>query len=116
MLPPELLEAIALVATERSLSVGSDTHYDAGNIEISWWSNNVLHRLDFQPMSEGQVLVTALTDTYPFAGRFLRLLWRVVPFFPNAAKTKQWVVGKLEQPFLTGQLRTTIKEYLTYAA
>jgi hypothetical protein len=116
MFPSELSAAIVSVATERSFSVASDTHYDAGNMEIQRWSNNVLHRLDFQLMQEGYVLVTVLTDTYPFAGRALRLAWRAIPFFPYVAKTKHRVLGKLEQPFLPEQLKTKIQEFLTHAA
>ena len=116
MFPSELSAAIVSVATERSFLVASDTHYDAGNMEIQWWSNNDLHRLDFQPTPEGHVLVTALIDTYPFSGRALHLAWRAIPLFPNVAQTKHRVLDKLERPFLTEQLRVKIEEYLTDAA
>lgn len=116
MLPSELSATIVSVATERFLLVASDTHYDAGNMEIQWWLNNELHRLDFQPMPEGYVLVTALIDTYPFSGRALHLAWRVIPFFPNVAQTKYRVLDKLERPFLPEKLRAKIEGYLNDAA
>ena len=116
MLPSELSAAITSVATERSLLVASDTHYDAGNMELQWWSNNDLHRLDFQPMQDGCVLVTALTDIYPFAGRAVRFAWRAIPFFPYVAQIRHQVLDKLEQPLLPEQLRAKIEEYLIHAA
>jgi hypothetical protein len=55
---PELDAAITAVAKQHGLAVAYDTHYDAFNIELRWWSGNELHRVDFQPYPEGHVVIT----------------------------------------------------------
>lgn len=111
--PFELAEAIRSVANERRLTVARDTHYDADNMVLQWWSSGrELHRLDFQPMPEGHVLVTSMRDIYPFLGRILRWAWSTIPLFPYAAKTHQRSLGTLEPPFSTDMLRSKVSGFL----
>ena len=113
--PSTVADAIRAVARERSLAVAADTHYDAENMEVYWWNGQRLHRVDFQPMPEGHVVVTSLVDTYPFLGRTLRWAWRSIPMFPYLAKTKHHALGTLQPPFAP-PLEAKIHEYLGKAA
>jgi hypothetical protein len=70
--PAELATAIERIGEERGLRVGYDTHYDAGNYEISWWSGCVLYRLDFQPRSDTCNQVTSYRDHFPMLPCLLR--------------------------------------------
>jgi hypothetical protein len=65
--PAELAAAIECIGKERGLEVANDTHYDAGNYEISWWSGWVFYRLDFQPRSDASIQVTLSRDHFQFS-------------------------------------------------
>jgi len=95
--PAEFAEAVEEVAATSGLRVGYDTHFDAGNVELRWWSGRRLKRLDFQPMPNAGIQVTFLTDAYPFLPRLLRSLRSVIPMFPHVAKTEYRVIGTLDR-------------------
>ena len=113
---PELEAVVVAVATERGCRVARDTHYDAFNIELQWWSGNCLHRIDFQPYPEAHVVVTALADTFPVMGKLLCVLRKVVPMFPYLAKTESTALGTLHPPFNSEHLRKEIEGYVCKAA
>ncbi|MBK6288119.1 MAG: hypothetical protein IPG20_09470 [Gammaproteobacteria bacterium] len=112
LLPKEIERAARAVALTRELSVASDTHYDAGNLELQWWSGNVLHRLDLQPMPEGNVVVTAFWDCYPLFGRAMRWAWNFIPMVPYIAQTQYRELGKMEPPYEEEMLMVELHRYL----
>lgn len=114
--PPELNAVIISAAQMRSLIVARDTHYDAFNIELRWWAGNDLHRLDFQPLPEGHIVVTKLKDTFPAAGRLLWWARRIIPMFPYWAKTEFVALGTLKPPFTKQGLQKSVDEFLAKAA
>jgi hypothetical protein len=120
MQPPkvtrELDAAIEEVAKQRGLRIARDTHYDASNVEVSWWRENQLHRIDFQPYPEGHVVVTYLIDSYPFVGRVLYYAWRTLPMFPYVGQREHKHLGQLDPPFGSRDLRAEVTEYVARAA
>lgn len=112
---PELDAAVGKVAHKHGLSVSRDTHYDAFNIELQWWSGNQKHRIDFQPYPEGHVIVTKLVDEYAVFGRFLCWAQNVIPFFPFLAKTRSVSLGILNPPFDVDSLESQVTDYLARA-
>jgi hypothetical protein len=94
--PTDLAVALERVARDSGLVLAYDTHYDAGNAQLRWWSGRELHRLDFQP-SSGRIRVTHLVDTFPMFARFLHWAWSSVPMFPYLAKIEPHVLDGLER-------------------
>ena len=113
---PALEAAILAFAHERKLAVAHDTHYDAFNIELHWWTGNLLHRLDFQPYPDGHVEVAVIRDSFPIAGRLFWWASRVLPMFPYFASTQRTLLGTLNPPFTTESLQTEIGGYFAKAA
>jgi hypothetical protein len=63
-----------------------DTHFEAQNWQLSWWTGCSLHRLDFQPVSAQSVSVTHYEDHFRGFPRLLRWAHSVVPYFPYLAR------------------------------
>ena len=87
--PAVLIEVLKTVAAERGLQLAQDTHYDAFDWEIRWWSGRQLHRLNFQPWLDEKVLISYNVDSYPILPRLMHWAWRFIPFFPVVATTTQ---------------------------
>ena len=115
-IPPELADAAEEIGRDANLRVGYDTHFDAGNVELSWWIGKRLNRLDLQPLPGAEIQVTFLTDTYPFLPRLLCFLRSFVPFFPHLAKTEHRVLGKLERAKPRAEYLDQIRRYIADAA
>lgn len=92
----KILEAIA---SQRGLRLAYDTHYDAGNLELSWWQEEIRHRLDFQPLHDEPLQVTYLLDTYPFFPKLLLWCRGYVPMFPVLPKVQWHILGSLPEPY-----------------
>ena len=92
----KILEAIA---SQRGLRLAYDTHYDAGNLELSWWQGKTRHRLDFQQLHAEPLQVTHLLDTYPFLPKLLLWCRRYVPMFPVLPKVQWHILGSLPEPY-----------------
>jgi hypothetical protein len=114
--PTELVEVIKSLAAERHLGVAHDTHYDAFNWELQWWTGRELHRLDFQPWPDDRVLVFHTVETYPAFAKLLRWAWRSIPLFPNVAKAKSTPRGELAPGVPKEQYAMRIRELLADAA
>jgi hypothetical protein len=114
--PAELAEAVEDVAKGSGLSVGYDTHFDAGNVELTWWVGRTLNRLDFQPLPKAGIQVTFHTDTYPLLPRLLRFLRSCIPMFPRIAKTKYRVLGSLERNQERANYAEQIRRFVADAA
>ena len=115
-IPPELEAVMVTAAQQRGLAVARDTHYDAFNIELRWWTRSHRHRLDFQPVAEGHIIVTKLTDTFPVAGRFLHWAHGAIPMFPYLAKTEFAYLGTIRPPFTKQELEGAVDGFLAKAA
>ena len=87
------------IASQRGLLLAYDTHYDTGNLELSWWRGKTRHRLDFQPLHVGPLQVTHLVDTYPFLPKLLLWCRRHVPLFPVLPKVHSHALGSLSEPY-----------------
>lgn len=107
----KILEAIA---SQRRLHLAYDTHYDAGNIELSWWQGKTRHRLDFQPLHAEPLQVSHLTDTYPFLPK--QLLWchRYVPLFPVLPKVQRHILCSLPKPYAKEKVEQLILRVLPH--
>jgi hypothetical protein len=114
--PDSLADALEAVAREHAFTVAYDTHYDAGNAELRWWSGKTLNRLDFQPFPGKELQVTYLTDTYPMLPRLLRWAWNHVPMFPYFAKTEYRVLGCLPLEETSEEYASKVRGFLANAA
>jgi hypothetical protein len=114
--PTELAEAVEAIARDSGLTVAYDTHYDAGNVALSWWTGKKLNRLDFQPLHDAEIQVTFLTDAYPVLPRLLRWARRSIPLFPHIAKTEYRVLGNLSRDERRNKYATQIRDFLARAA
>jgi hypothetical protein len=85
-------------AERRGAKIAFDTHFEARNIEVSWWRARTLHRLDFQPLGGGKLAVTYLQDRFPLLPRFFRWAHQRVPYFPYLARTEHKPVLSAEFP------------------
>ena len=93
-----LREVLSTIAADRRLRLSYDTHYDAGNLELSWWQGKSRHRVDFQPLQGEPLQVTHLVDTYPYLPRLLFWCRRCIPMFPILPKVQCLPMGSLAEP------------------
>lgn len=93
----ELKEAVLSLAKEHGLLVSHDTHYDANNLEVSWWEDRVFHRLDFQPVSEQQIQINSIKESYPIFPRLLCWVRRHIPMFQFCATQESINIGQINQ-------------------
>ncbi|HSF31440.1 MAG TPA: hypothetical protein VLK82_13340 [Candidatus Tectomicrobia bacterium] len=114
--PAALAAAIERIGEERGLRVGYDTHYDAGNYEISWWRRGVLYRLDFQPRSATCIQVALYGEHFPTLPRLLRWAWRNIPMFPYLARVEAEDLGWLSAGEATTWYSERVKYFLNTAA
>ncbi len=75
-------------ARRRGMELAFDTHFEAQNIQVSWWHARTLHRLDFQPLGQGKLSVTYCQDHFRLLPRFLRWAHTAVPGFPYFARVE----------------------------
>jgi hypothetical protein len=109
-----LASILAVEAAGRGLTLAHDTHYDANNLELSWWQERICHRIDFQPMLSGEVAVTHYRDQYPFLPKLLRWLRNYVPLFPSVARVEWESVGSVSAPFEAASIRTLLEAVLPH--
>ena len=95
--PEDLAVVIRRLAAENGLRVGFDTHYDAGNCEVRWWTGKTLNRLDFQPLGDGLLVVTLNRDKFRVFPRLLRWAYGSIPMFPYLAKVSTFRLGELRE-------------------
>ena len=94
-----LQKILGAFAAERGLHLAYDTHYDAGNLELSWWQGKSRHRVDFQPFLGEPMQVHHLIDTYPSFPRLLLWCRQHIPMFPVLPKTQWQLIGTLSAPY-----------------
>ncbi len=116
MIPAELEQAIRKVAQQKGLRLRYDTHFDAGNLEIQWWTGKILNRLDFQPIDHETIQVTWLKDLFPFCPKTLNWARGLIPYFPHTAKTDSIVFGNIKSGETEAIYRNKILGYLQKAA
>jgi hypothetical protein len=102
---PSLKELISAVALERQVSLAHDTHYDADNWELFWWSESVRLSVDVQPYPDGRLEVSYVRTGYPFLPRLLAWAWRSIPMFPNLGRSQREFLGCLPWPSPPAKLR-----------
>ncbi|WP_242111858.1 hypothetical protein [Luteimonas aquatica] len=101
------------IARERHLVIDYDTHYEAGNWQLSWWHEGVRYALDVQPYPDGRIDVSRIVTTYPFLPRFFAWIERAVPFLPFQGKVRHECLGKLQWPCSPALLRQLLEEGLS---
>lgn len=94
----DLVQVLSAIAAETRVSLRCDTHYDAGNVELQWWHGRNLNRLDFQPMPQGELVVSHIRDRFPCLPRFLRWAHNAVPMFPYLAHVERSELSRLRFP------------------
>jgi hypothetical protein len=109
-----LASILAVEAAGRGLTLAHDTHYDANNLELSWWQGPICHRIDFQPMLSGEVAVTHYRDHYPCLPKLLRWLHHYVPLFPFVARVEWESAGSVSAPFEAASLRTLLEAVMPH--
>ena len=107
-----LFDILQAVASERRLRLSVDTHYDAGNFVLSWWHQEIRHRLDFQPLHNQPLQVTYLRDKYPFLPKLLAWCSQCVPMFPVVPSVEWDVLGQLSEPYSRAQLEDLVRDFL----
>jgi hypothetical protein len=98
-----------------ALRVGYDTHYDAGNYEISWRSGRVLYGLDFQLRSVTCIRVALYREHFPMLPRLLRWAWRNIPMYPFFARVEAQDLGRLSAGQSTPWYSERVKYFLESA-
>ena len=111
----KLRPAFKDVSLESGYRMGHDTHYDARNFVFSVIRGKEIHRLDFQPMENGTIQITKLTDIFPTLPWLFSFLHNVVPLFPYVAKVSYEVVGVLNPPFEGSGFKNKIQELVKNA-
>ena len=109
-----LASLLAVEAAGHRLTLARDTHYDANNLELSWWQGRIYHRIDFQPMLSGDIRVTHYRDQYPFLPKLLCWLRNYVPLFPSVARVEWESVGSVSAPFEAASIRTLLESVLPH--
>ena len=107
-----LKELIAEIATDRGLSFAHDTHYDAQNLELSWWQGRVRHSINVQPYPSGRLEVSHIRTSYPLFSRLLAWARRAIPVFPQMGSSRHEHLGRLQWPCPPAQLRELIDPVL----
>lgn len=105
---PALHQLITAIAREYGQRVVYDTHFDAFNWEIRWWTDGVLNAVDIQPCPEGRIEVTRLRTRYPTLPRLLAWARRILPMFPQWGITTRDPLARLVWPSDVGRLREVI--------
>jgi len=95
---PSLRPLIESIAHERGLSVAHDTHYDAGNWQLSWWEGGARQAVDVQPYPDGWIEVARLSTHYPVLPKLLAWARRTIPLFPETGRTEYQRLARLQRP------------------
>jgi hypothetical protein len=114
-LPSDAKERIEQIAGEKGLCVQYDTHFDANNCEVTWWTGPIRYRLDFQPLGESFVVVTFNRDSFPFLPRLLLWAWRNIPLFPSFARISTRSLGEIRGTNLADSCEEKIHEAIAIA-
>jgi hypothetical protein len=109
-----LASILAAEAAGRGLTLAQDTHYDANNVELSWWQGRICHRIDFQPIPSGEVAVTHYRDYYPCLPKLLHWLHNSVPLFPSVARVEWEWLGAVSAPFEAASIRALLGAVLPH--
>ncbi|MCR6625732.1 MAG: hypothetical protein NVV67_05570 [Pseudoxanthomonas sp.] len=112
---PALHQLIADLASERGLRVEYDTHYDAFNREIRWWTDDVLHVLDIQPYPDGRIEVSRRRTRYPLLSRLIVWARNVIPMLPDLGRSTREPVATLRWPSESARLRDVLESELALA-
>jgi len=112
---PALHQLIADLASERGLRVEYDTHYDAFNWEIRWWTDDVLHVLDIQPYPDGRIEVSRRRTRYPLLSRLIAWARNVIPMLPDLGRSTREPVATLRWPSESARLRDVVESELAQA-
>jgi len=105
---------LAVEAAGRGLTLAHNTHYDANNWELSWWQGRICHRIDFQSMRSGEVMVTHYRDRDPYLPKLLRRLHSYLPLFPSVARVEWESVGSVAAPFEAASIRALLEAALPH--
>ena len=93
-----LKDLLTEIAQERGLALAHDTHYDAGNWELSWWHGRARHALDVQPYPDGRLDVSSVITSYPALPRLLAWSARAIPLFPSFGRVQRNLLGQVRWP------------------
>ncbi len=103
-----LSEVLSEIASEQHFTVRRDTHYDANNLELQWWRGRELNRIDFQPLSVGELAISHSRDTFPLLPRALLWLHNAVPLFPYLARVERRELSRVCFPFERSVVRAAV--------
>ena len=87
------------IASASGIALKRDTHYDANNFELQWWHGRDFHRLDFQPLQNGELVISHLRDRFRLLPRVLRWAHQAIPSFPYLATVEHRELARVRFPF-----------------
>ncbi|MET0289480.1 MAG: hypothetical protein ABW178_07625 [Pseudoxanthomonas sp.] len=105
-------EAVTAVADKHKLAVARDTHYDALNAELYWWSGTTRHAIDLQPYPDGRLQILYLRTRYRFPSRLVAWAGDWLPMFSRRLPAERQVLAELEAPWSSDQVDALISSTL----
>lgn len=112
---PTLHQLLGDLASKSGLRVEYDTHYDAFNWEIRWWTDDGLHVPDIQPYPDGRIEVSRRRTRYPWLPRLVAWVSKVIPMFPEWGRSTCEPVATLAWPSESARLRDVVESELAQA-
>jgi len=112
---PTLHQLLGDLASKSGLRVEYDTHYDAFNWEIRWWTDDGLHVLDIQPYPDGRIEVSRRCTRYPLLSRLIAWARNVIPMLPDLGRSTREPVATLRWPSESARLRDVLESELALA-
>jgi hypothetical protein len=85
-----------------------DTHYDAENWVVSWWRGRRLHRLDFQPVPEGGLVITHYEDQIAWLPGLIAKLLDAIGLFGELARTDWTTIDRGRFPIDEEHVRSLL--------
>jgi len=112
--PNDINLALQDISTKYKLKLLKNTHYNATNRELKWYTKKEIHRLNFNYDEEAKIItITHYIDKVPFCmGRIIEKLHDLVPIFPYLAKIEWLKIGTLPINLTKKEYTIIIENYI----
>lgn len=114
LFPNNIDHVLQDIAIKYKLKLLKNTHYNAINRELKWYTKKEIHRLNLNYDEEEKIIsVTHYIDKVPFGmGRIIERLHDLVPLFPYLAKIEWYKIDNLPLNLTKEEYTITIENYI----